>query len=116
MALEPLAPLPLHLATPADFTAAYGQLFVLLDDRPLNAPRLQALWAAMDDYVTRCPCPTWPLATVAADGTRNSITSLSQLLLLRGSSSKRADLHAKLLGRRDGGAGGGVAGPSEPGW
>lgn len=82
MALEPLSPLPPHLATPADFTAAYGQIFMLLDERPLNTPRLQALWAAMDAYATRCPCPTWPLAIVAADGTRTPITSLPQLLLL----------------------------------
>ncbi len=74
-------PLPLLLDA-ADFTAAYGQLFMLIDERPLNMPRLQALWAAMDDYVVRCPCPTWPLAIVAADGTRNSITSPSQLLLM----------------------------------
>ena len=82
MALEPRSPLPPHLATPADFTAAYGQLFTLLTERPLNAPLLQALWAAMDAYVTRCPCPTWPLATVATDGTHTPITSLPQLLLL----------------------------------
>lgn len=43
MALEPLSPLPVHLATLADFTAAYGQIFILLDERPLNMPRLQAL-------------------------------------------------------------------------
>lgn len=36
----------------------------------------------MDAYVTRCPCPTWPLVIVAADGTRTPITSLTQLLLL----------------------------------
>lgn len=82
MPLEPRSPLPPHLATASDFTAAYGQLFILLEERPLNVPRLQALWAAMDAYVARCPCPTWPLATVAADGTRNPITSLPQLLLL----------------------------------
>jgi len=34
----------------------------------------------------------------------------------RGSSSKRADLHAKPSGRRDGGAGGGAAGRGGPGW
>ena len=82
MGLKPRSPLPPHLTTPADFTAAYGPLFMLLDERPLNAPRLQAVWAAMDAYVARCPCPTWPLVIVAADGTRNPITSLQQLLLL----------------------------------
>jgi hypothetical protein len=82
MALEPRSPLPPHLATPADFTAAYRQLFILLEERPLDAPHLQALWAAMDAYAAHCPCPTWPLVIVAADGTRNPITSLPQLLLL----------------------------------
>ena len=88
MGLKPRSPLPPHLTTPADFTAAYGPLFMLLDERPLNAPRLQAVWAAMDAYVARCPWPTWPtwptwpLVIVAADETRNPITSLQQLLLL----------------------------------
>lgn len=75
------SPLP-PLLTAADFTAAYGRLFISLDERPLNVPRLQALWAAMDAYAVRCPCLTWPLVIVAADGTRNPITSLSQLLLM----------------------------------
>ncbi len=46
------------------------------------------------------------------------IESLYQAVLThsRGSSSKRADLHAKPSGRRDGGAGGGAAGRSGPGW
>lgn len=82
MALEPSYPPHPPLLTAADFTAAYGQLFMLLDERPLNPPRLKALWAAMDDYTMRCPCPTWPLVLVAADGKRNPITSLSQLLLM----------------------------------
>ena len=76
-------PNPSHppLLTAAEFTAAYGQLFMLLDARPLDMPRLSSLWAAMNEYVSRCPCPTWPLTLVAADGTRRPITSPSLLLL-----------------------------------
>jgi hypothetical protein len=70
------------LGTAADFTAAYGQLFVLLAERPLNVLRLESLWAALDAYVRRHPCPAWPLMLVAADGTRKAIESVPQLLLL----------------------------------
>lgn len=69
------------LLTAADFSAAYGQLFMLIDARPLDMPRLQALWAAMDAYTMRCPCPTWPLVLVDADGTRRPLATLPQLLL-----------------------------------
>jgi hypothetical protein len=54
---------------------------MLIDARPLDMPRLSAVWAAMDDYVSRYPCPTWPLTLVAADGTHQPITSPSLLLL-----------------------------------
>ncbi|GAB3639311.1 hypothetical protein GCM10027422_49020 [Hymenobacter arcticus] len=74
---------PLHppLLTAADFTAAYGQLFILLAERPLDVPRLQALWTAMDAYTVRVPCPTWPLVLVDADGTRRPLATLPQMLL-----------------------------------
>lgn len=81
MALESSDPLHPALPTAADFTAAYGQLFSLLDERPLDVPRLRALWAAMDAYTLRYPCPTWPLVLVDADGTRRPLATLSQLLL-----------------------------------
>jgi hypothetical protein len=55
------------LLTAADFTAAYRQLFMLLAERPLDVPRLQALWTAMDVYAVRVPYPTWPLVLVDAD-------------------------------------------------
>ncbi len=76
-------PHPSHptLLTAADFSAAYGQLFILLDERPLDVPRLRALWAAMDAYAVRYPCPTWPLVLVDADGTRRPLATLPQLLL-----------------------------------
>jgi len=82
MALEPPQPPPLVFVTAADFTAAYGQLFVLLAERPLNVPRLESLWAAMNAYVRHHACPTWPLVLVAADGTKKAIDSVPQLLLL----------------------------------
>ncbi len=82
MALEPLSPLSLHLDTSADFTAAYGQLFMLLDARPLNLPQLKALWTAMNAYALRCSCPAWPLVLVDADGTRRPLATLPQLLRL----------------------------------
>jgi hypothetical protein len=81
MALESSHPPHPPLLTAADFTAAYGQLFMLLSERPLDVPRLQALWAAMDAYTVRCPCPTWPLVLVDADGTRRPLATLPQLLL-----------------------------------
>lgn len=81
MALESSYPLQPALLTAADFTAAYGQLFILLDERPLDVPRLRALWAAMDAYAVRYPCPTWPLVLVDADGTRRPLAMLPQLLL-----------------------------------
>lgn len=82
MALEPPQPPQLVLVTAADFSAAYGQLFVLLDKRPLNVPQLEGLWAAMNAYVRNHPCPTWPLVLVAADGTKKAIDSVPQQLLL----------------------------------
>jgi hypothetical protein len=82
MALEPPQLPQLVLVTAADFTAAYGQLFILLEERPLNVLRVENLWAAMNAYVQHHPCPTWPLVLVAADGARKVIESVPQLLLL----------------------------------
>ena len=69
------------LTTPVAFNAAYRQLFVLLETRPLCLPQLHALWAALDDYTQRHPCPTWPLALVDAQGNRRVLGTLPDLLL-----------------------------------
>lgn len=55
---------------------------MLLEERPLNMPQLESLWAAMNAYGRHHPCPTWPLMLVAADGTKKAIDSVPQLLLL----------------------------------
>ncbi len=75
--LSPLRP----LLTPVAFTAADRQLFMLLEERPLRQPHLQALWAALDAYARHTPCPTWPLVLIDAPGTRRALTTLPDLLL-----------------------------------
>lgn len=83
MTLELLQPLPLAVVTAADLTAANGQLFMLLDERPPNVPLLESLWAAINAYVRHRACPTWPLVLVAADGTKKAIDPVRSYCLCR---------------------------------
>jgi hypothetical protein len=68
-------------STPADFAAAFGQLCLLLNERPLDLVQLRACFAALDAYAVQHPGTAWPLVLEAADGTARPLATVEELLL-----------------------------------
>jgi hypothetical protein len=71
-----------YLNTRDDFQAAYKQFFRLVGELPPDLEQLRPLCANLDEYASRHPGCSWPLAVMAPEGSRTLLNNPDELLRL----------------------------------